>query len=149
MSALIPFNKRNTDLRNTGFEDFYNMLDDFFSDNWPFRRSLARDTFKIDVQETDAEYVIDAQLPGIKKEDVHLDLDDGKLTISVSREENTENAEKKNYIHKESRYCSMSRSVYLADANAESVKAKMENGVLNVRILKQQKPDHSVQIEIE
>lgn len=39
------------------------MLDDFFNYNWPSPRSLTRDTFKIDVQENDNEYVIEAELP--------------------------------------------------------------------------------------
>lgn len=148
MSALIPFNKRNTELRGPGFDDFYNMLDDFFSDTWPLRRSLARDTFKVDVQDTDTEYLIEAELPGVAKEEVNLRLEEGKFTISVSREEN-KNEEQKNYIHKERRYCSMSRSIYLADAAADGVKAKMENGILSIRIPKQLKTDHSVEIEIE
>ena len=51
MAGLIPFNRKNNDLINSGFDDFRNMLDDFFADNWPIRRSLAADTFKIDVQD--------------------------------------------------------------------------------------------------
>lgn len=47
MSGLIPFNRRNTGLARTGssFDDFYNMLDDFFSDNMLSGRSLMKDTF--------------------------------------------------------------------------------------------------------
>ena len=43
MSRLVPFNRWG--LRRNDFEDFYNMLDDFFSDTWWPVRSLARDTF--------------------------------------------------------------------------------------------------------
>ncbi|KOA18643.1 hypothetical protein CLHOM_29270 [Clostridium homopropionicum DSM 5847] len=71
MAGLVPFNKKKGDLLNTGFKDFYNMLDDFFTDNWPSRRSLERDTFKVDVQEKDNEYLIEAELPGVKKEEVN------------------------------------------------------------------------------
>ena len=53
MTGLVPFNRKNTNLLSSGFEDFYNMLDDFFSDSWSPRRSLARDTFKINVQQND------------------------------------------------------------------------------------------------
>lgn len=42
MAGLIPFNRKNNDLINSGFDDFRNMLDDFFADNWPIRRSLAQ-----------------------------------------------------------------------------------------------------------
>lgn len=50
MAGLVPFNRNKLSVRPTGgFEDFYNMLDDFFSDRWFPRRSLAADTFKVDV----------------------------------------------------------------------------------------------------
>ena len=50
MAGLIPFNRRR-DIFNTGFGDFSNMLDDFFADMWPIKRSLFCDTFKIDVRD--------------------------------------------------------------------------------------------------
>ncbi|KXG42684.1 hypothetical protein [Tepidibacillus decaturensis] len=58
MAGLVPFNRKKTDLLSTGFADFYNMLDDFFTDGWPVRRSLAGDTFKVDVQEDDKNYFV-------------------------------------------------------------------------------------------
>jgi HSP20 family protein len=138
MTGLVPFNRKNTGLLNTGFEDFYNMLDDFFSDNWSPRRSLERDTFKINVQQNDKEYLVEAELPGVNKEEVDLDLNDGRLTISVKREEKI-NEEKKNYIHRESRYASMSRSIYLADADSKGIKAKLDNGLLSITVPRQEK----------
>ena len=90
MAGLIPFNRKNNDLINSGFDDFRNMLDDFFADNWPIRRSLAADTFKIDVQDMGTQYVVEAEMPGFQKDDIKLSLDDGKLTISVNKEETKE-----------------------------------------------------------
>lgn len=148
MTGLVPFNRKNTGLLNTGFEDFYNMLDDFFSDNWSPRRSLARDTFKINVQQNEKEYLIDAELPGVNKEEISLDLSDGRLNIAVKREEKI-NEEKKNYIHRESRFSSMSRSVYLEDADVKGIKAKLDNGVLRITVPRQEKTVKSEQIEIE
>ncbi|MDF2999932.1 MAG: heat shock protein Hsp20 [Bacillota bacterium] len=148
MTGLVPFNRRNTNLLSTGFEDFYNMLDDFFSDNLSPRRSLTRDTFKINVQENDTEYFIEAELPGVNKEEIDIDLTDGRLSISVKKEENL-NEEKKNYVHRESRYSSMSRSIYLADAENKGIKAKLDNGVLNISIPRQEKFTKAAKIEIE
>jgi len=148
MNGLVPFNRRNTGLLSTGFEDFYNMLDDFFSDGWLPRRSLERDTFKINVQQNDAEYLIEAELPGVNKEEIDVDLNDNRLTISVKREEKI-NEEKKNYIHRESRYASMSRSIYLADAESKGIKAKLENGLLNISVPRQAKAVKAEKIEIE
>jgi len=148
MTGLIPFNRRNTGLLNTGFEDFNHMLDDFFSDNWPPRRSLERDTFKINVQQNETEYLVEAELPGVNKDEIEIDMNEGRLNISVKREENI-NEEKKNYIHRESRFTSMSRSVYLQDADYKGIKAKLENGVLNISVPRQEKTVKSEKISIE
>jgi HSP20 family protein len=148
MTGLVPFNRRDTGLLGTGFEDFRNMLDDFFSDNWPSRRSLERDTFKINVQQNEKDYLIEAELPGVNKDEIDIDLDEGRLTISVKREEQI-NEEKKNYIHRESRYSSMSRSVYLADADSKDIKAKLENGVLSISVPRQEQAAKSQKISIE
>lgn len=148
MTGLVPFNRKSTGLLNTGFEDFYNMLDDFFSDSWSPRRSFARDTFKINVQQNETDYLIEAELPGVNKDEIDVDLNDGRLTISVKREEKI-NEEKKNYIHRESRYTSMSRSIYLADADTNGIKAKLDNGVLIVTVPRQVKSVKAERIEIE
>ncbi len=142
MSGLIPFNSRN------GLLNFGNMLDDFFTENWLPSRSLLRDTFKIDVEENGQEFLIHAELPGIAKDEINLDLNDGRLTISVNRTEDV-NEEKKNYIHRERRVSSMSRSVYLADAAAENIGAKLDNGVLTITVPKRVKQNGSTKIEIE
>lgn len=148
MASLIPFNRKNTSLINSGFDEFYNMLDDFFTDSFMPRRSLTRDTFKVDVQENGKEYIVEAELPGIEKGDIKLELNEGRLNISVEREEKSEE-EKKNYIHKERRYSSMCRSIYLQDVESENATAKLENGVLVVNIPKIEKVDNTKQIEIQ
>jgi len=145
MTRLVPFNRRGT-LMNTGFEDFYNVLDDFFTGT-P-RRSLAADTFKIDLQEDEANYFIEADLPGVNKDEINIGMDDGKLQISVMREEKIED-EKKNYLHRERRLTSMQRTIYLADADPANIKAKLDNGVLCMTIPKKGIEDKSVKIEIE
>lgn len=147
MSALIPFNRKNSNALGTGFDEFTNMLDDFFADGWPFRRSLLADTFKIDVQEKDKEYIVEAELPGVKKDDVSLDYDEGKLSISVKKSEESEE-KKKNYIHRERRYSSAARSVYLENANPDGISAKLENGILCITVPKQERPDNSKHISI-
>jgi HSP20 family protein len=125
-----------------------NMLDDFFSDNWPSFRNFSRDTFKVDVQENENQYLIEAEVPGVNKDEVNIEMNDGRLNISIKREENI-NEENKNYIHKERRYSSMSRSIYLEEAKSEGIKASLENGVLSIIIPKDTKPDSLVKIDIE
>ncbi|MGL5514912.1 MAG: Hsp20/alpha crystallin family protein [Sporomusa sp.] len=145
MAGLIPFNKRNQSLLNSSFQ---NMLDDFFTESWLPRRNLAHDTFKVDVEETDKEYLVHAELPGIKKDEIGLEIDDGRLIISVNREQSL-NEEKKHYIHKERHFMSMSRNIYLTDAKANDIKAKLEHGVLTVTVPKRERLDNLVKIDIE
>ncbi len=148
MAGLVPFNRNRLTVRNAGFEDFYNMLDDFFSDTWTPRRSLSSDTFKVDVQDNEKEYCIDAELPGVKKEEINLEMNEGKLTISVNREESLEE-EQKNYVHRERRYSSMQRAIYLQEASGDDIKAKMEDGILNIIVPKIDKKEQSVKINID
>lgn len=149
MAGLVPFNKKNKEIStNTGFEDFYNVLDDYFSNDWPFKRTLTHDTFKVDVEDNGNEYLIEAEVPGIDKKDIIVELDDGKLMISITRDENSE-SKKKNFIHRERRYSSMSRSIYLEDAKPDGIKAKLENGLLKVVVPKEEKPNNSITIDVE
>ena len=149
MAGLVPFNKKNKEIStNTGFEDFYNVLDDFFSNDWPLRRTLTHDTFKVDVEDNGNEYLIEAEVPGIDKKDINVELNDGKLMISIVRDETNE-SKKKNFIHRERRYSSMSRSIYLEDAKPDGIRAKLENGLLKVEVPKEEKPNNSVTIDVE
>jgi HSP20 family protein len=149
MVGLVPFNRRNKDLATkSSFEDFYNVLDDFFSSDWPVKRTLAYDTFKVDVQDKGNEYLIEAEMPGLSKEDIKLGLDDGKLTISVTKNESTEEKDK-NYIHRERRSVSMSRTIHLADADASGIKAKLSDGLLKVTVPKAEKASTAIDIDVE
>ena len=152
MTGLVPFNRKNTNLARTGtgigFENFYNMLDDFFGDDLMPSRNLLRDTFKIDIEETEKEYLIEAELPGIKKEEIDLGIEDDNLCITVNRLEEVNN-DGKNYIHRERRTSSMSRRVRLANASLNDIKAKLEEGVLTITIPKDEKVSASRKIEIE
>ena len=159
MAGLIPFNnpfnRKNTGLARTNtdtdFEDFYNLLDDFFNDGLTSSRSLLTDTFKIDIEEKENEYLIEAELPGVKKKDVSLDVDGDTLCISVNHTEeiNKDGEKGKNYIHRERRASSVSRRVRLADAKLGEIKAKLDDGVLTVTVPKDVKTITSRKINIE
>ena len=149
MVGLVPFNRRNRGLSaGSGFRDFYNVLDDFFATDWPARRSLAFDTFKVDIQDKGNEYLIEAEMPGIKKDEIALALNDGQLTITVSKDEEAEEKEK-NYIHRERRCVSMSRNINLADTAANDIKAKLTDGVLKITVPKEEKTSKEIAIEVE
>ena len=148
MSGFIPFNRKNNNLARagTGYEDFYNMLDDFFSDGVMPGRNLLRDTFKIDIVEKETEYLVEAELPGTKKEEIDLSIEEENLSINVNRSEETNKG--RNYIHRERRAASMSRRVRLAGAKLDQITAKLEDGVLIITIPKDIKTPSSRKIDI-
>ncbi len=145
MAALIPYNRGNRGIFDVGFGDVF---DDFFPSNWLSRRALPRTSFKIDVEENDDAYVISADLPGIQKDEVSIDMSDNHLTVSVSHNTSTEE-EDKNYIHRERSFSSMARSIYLPDVEASKIEAKLDNGVLTVTAPKEAEVDHSVKVEVK
>jgi len=144
MAGLIPFNRKRNELTPSSL---FNMMDDFFDDRWPFTRNLVNDTFKVDVKEADDAYTIEAELPGIKKEEIRLALNDDRLTICVKRSEDV-SKDTENYIHRERRSSSMQRAIYLADAHYEGAEAKLDEGILQITVPKLAKPSSSKEIEI-
>ncbi len=137
--------------RGQGINELRNIVDDFisdnFNDNW-IRKNILPDSFKIDVEETDAEYIVHAELPGIQKDEIQLSMNEGTLTVSVEKKEETEE-ESKNYIHKERYFTSMSRNIYLIDGKPDNIKAKLDQGVLTVTVQKQEKDINVVEIDVE
>lgn len=96
---------------------------------------------KTDVKETEEGYEVDVDLPGFKKEEIHLELENGTLTISA--EKSLENKEEKHGKVLRQERCSgtMSRSFYVGkNLTEEDIKAKYENGVLSLAIPKKEAP---------
>jgi HSP20 family protein len=125
---------------------FHNMLDDFFGDMWPSKNVL--DTFKMDVSESEKEYSVEAELPGVSKEDIRLELNEGRLSIGIVRNEEKQE-DTKQYIHRERRTSSVARSVYLPDAAREGVCAKLEEGVLKISVPKTEQTSNNRHIDIQ
>jgi HSP20 family molecular chaperone IbpA len=100
----------------------------------------ARNLMKTDVHETDEDFEIETDLPGFKKDQINVNLEDGYLTISASKDQETEKKGRKGKIIRQERYCgSMQRSFYVGDAvKTEDVKAKFEDGVLRLSIPKKE-----------
>jgi HSP20 family protein len=141
MFGLTPYNRR--DGRLTGREsiwgksiwDIRNAFENFFND--PFFAGLNAfvNPVKADIRETSKEYIIEAEVPGLKKEDIKLELRDDVLTISV--ENNVETKEERdNYIRRERRYGSFSRSFHVENVKHEDVTAKYSDGILTITLPK-------------
>ena len=127
-------------------EDFQNRLSNLFGR--PMRRSnghgreditLADWTPVADITEDEKEYLIKAELPEMKKEEVKVTVENGVLTISGERK--FEKEEKKKKYHRVERgYGTFMRSFNLPeDADANKVKAEFKNGLLTVHLPKSEK----------
>jgi HSP20 family protein len=90
----------------------------------------------VDISETDTEYLIRADLPAVKKEDVRITVDDGMLTISGERKQKTEDKTEKSH-RVETVYGRFSRSFSLPEnTDVANIRAESKDGVITVRVAK-------------
>ena len=110
---------------NNLFEDWDKL---FFN---PFETS----ELKTDIREKDGNYILDVDLPGFRKEDIDVSMDDGYLTVRAERkEEKEEKDEKGRYLRRERCYGTCSRSFYVGDIDEKTIKASYSDGILTVTI---------------
>ena len=129
------------------FRDIDDMFDRVFTDAMPrWRRGAASDERRLytwapaaDVSETDAEYLIKAELPEVPKNDLNITVQDGVLTLAGERKE--EKREENEKVHRVERFHgSFSRRFTLPDdADEQSIRAESKDGVLVIHI-----PKHKV-----
>lgn len=145
MFGIVPF--RNNKLQGrTSIFDMDSIFNDFFNDS-AFGFS-GINPIKADVKENEKEYIIEAEIPGAKKEDIKLDLRDDRLTISVESSQESKE-ERENYIRRERRVGAFSRSFYVENVRHEDVSAKYENGILAVVLPKSEVKRSNSRIEIQ
>jgi HSP20 family protein len=97
---------------------------------------------RIDISEDDKMIYVEAEVPGIKKEDLKISVQDNILTISGEKKHETEEKKDKSYFRSERCYGSFQRSFTLpADINRDKTEAKFEDGILKINIEKSQPKD--------
>ena len=98
----------------------------------------AAHVMKTDVHEHENGYEIDIDLPGFKKDEISLSLDNGYLNVGAVKSLNNEEKDKKGKIIRQERYSgAMQRSFYVGDAlDEDDIKAKYEDGVLKLSVPK-------------
>ena len=131
--TLVRYNRPKNNLMSKRFSD---IMDEFFND----AVNTRRDNFVpgIDIAETENQFEISAELPGMKKEDINISLDNSRLTISGERSLKEEE-EGKTFHRVETSYGSFNRSFQLPDnVDEESIRASYEDGLLNITIAKRE-----------
>lgn len=120
-------------------DDFMNGFDSQFSAKKnPLYGKHAKDVMKTDIKENEDSYELDVDLPGFKKDEIQLELNNGALTISAEKGLDKDETDKKGHLIRQERYAgSVSRSFYVGeDVTEEDIKAKFENGVLHLYVPK-------------
>ncbi len=98
-----------------------------------FTEDFDKLTIPVEIKEKDNEYQVKAELPGVKKEDLDIDIDKNHIIINAKKEEDIEE-DTKSYRKSEFRYGEFSRSVYFPmDIDVEKTNAKLEHGILKIK----------------
>ncbi|MCF7927088.1 MAG: Hsp20 family protein [Candidatus Izimaplasma sp.] len=142
MFKLTPYGTKR-DLNR----DVYEVFDDFFSSNY-----RSGSSFRVDVKELENDYVVNAELPGIDKNDVSVKYENERLIIKVETEQKVEDEKedpKEKYLHREIKKFSSERSIYLEDVNPNKLTAKMNNGILSVILPKTEEKMNSFLVDID
>ena len=134
-----------------GEDLFDNWMEDAMNSRPSNRRGYARNdssVMRTDIREADGNYELEIELPGFKKEEVSIKLENGTMTVTAKK---AAEQPKNGYVRRERWTGSCSRSFYVGDAlRGEDVKARMENGVLYITIpqeVKKVPENHTVFIE--
>jgi HSP20 family protein len=125
MFNLIPYVYGN--LGFDPFREFAKFEKEFFAP-----RSFS---FRTDVKDKGEKFVLEAELPGFKKEDISLEINEGILTITARRNEETE-TEGTNVIHRERSVGTFTRSFDLSSVNEEGITASFVDGILSLDLPK-------------
>ena len=114
------------------------LFDDWMMD-FPFRGSRSTSLMKTDVKETESGYEVAVDLPGFKKDEVNVELNDGYLTISAAKGLDRDERDKKGRYIRQERYSgACSRSFYVGDVKPDEIKAGYEDGILRLEIPKRE-----------
>lgn len=129
MFGITPYTK----YRGTydPFREFERLEKELFSG----KDSVA--SFKTDIKDNGDAYLIEAELPGFKKEDIRVDIANGTLTVSAERKHEEETKDGKgNIIHSERTYGCFERSFDISEINENAVTAEYTDGVLKLELPK-------------
>ncbi len=120
---------------------FTNIIDDVFNRSISdfVGNDFAASNPSVNISELEDKFVLDLAAPGLEKKDFNIALDKGQLTISASKETNTEETESGKWTRKEFNFNSFKRSFHITDAvDTEKIVAEYQNGILTVALPKKE-----------
>ncbi len=141
MASMVPYDRYNRAIRS-----MFDPFGDLFTPLVQAGSETA--SFKMDVEDTGDAYVLRALLPGVTRDQIDVELNEGRLSVSVDVTESEEDKDK-NYLHKETCEWSATRGVYLKDAATAGLTARLADGVLTVNVPKQEEKVNVTKIAID
>lgn len=132
MYTMLPFNHMS--------RTFNDLFDEMERSMFPAQPSGRLPAFRTDIQDQGDHYLLEADLPGFRKEDIDLHLQDGVLTITAKRQEEQEEKKEGKYLCRERRMGSCARAFDVSGIREEDITAAFEDGVLKLTLPKQGEP---------
>lgn len=120
------------------------LLDDFSN---IFNGNMFSNNMRTDISENENEYTLDIEMPGVKKDEININFEDNSLIIEIKQEKNNESND--SYIRKERSALNIRRSYYLENIDENSIKAKLNDGILKVIVPKKELIENKKTINIE
>ena len=114
--------------RNYYLNDYFDLF------NIPYNRE--KEYMKTDIYEKSNKYILEIDLPGISKENIKINYENGYLTISASKNSLSSNPD--TYIRRERLYGEVKRSFYIGEKKESDIKANYQNGILTISFLKEE-----------
>lgn len=121
MFETTPFKRENSDMAG--------------GDNSAGHMEMNQNPFIADVRESDDAYLIEAELPGIRKEDIGVDYKDNYLTLSARREDKAANVSD-NFVKRERHFGELKRSFHVDDIDESRIETSFQDGILRVVLYK-------------
>ncbi|MFA5703479.1 MAG: Hsp20/alpha crystallin family protein [Advenella sp.] len=133
----------------TRYENLDDLFNGFFLKPVGFPKNAPNLTIKTDISEKEDAYLVKAELPGVKKEDIKVKIEGDTLSISAEVKQESEQKEGERVLHSERYYGSISRSFRLGSEIDQSAStAKYEDGILNLELKKlSNKPSSHLMVE--
>lgn len=156
MSTLVNVPKNGGLVKNRTYSNFPNwsLIDELFNRDLPSVFSSGFNSGmtlpKVNIKETPESYFVEMAVPGLKKSDFQINLDNDVLSISTEMKEENEQKEE-NYVRKEYEYASFNRTFSLPEfVNGDKIKADYNDGILNIQLPKKeeakQKPTRIIKV---
>jgi len=132
MFDMIPFRRRENRVRERNEEPFDIFFNNFF--DFMDRSNVG---LRTDIKETENEYILESELPGMDREDINIELNDNCLIITAQKNEVKEE-ENDNYVRRERRSGSYQRTFNVENVKQDEIQAEYKNGVLELVLPKKE-----------